>query len=307
MHVSPRRKRLAGMTINLHVDQRGNRHVPVEDYSPVPELTVDNQTNTLVLFLEGEELRGAKQNRVLNTSVLVAAKSKVKIPVSCVESGRWHYRSRFFASGGYSSSKLRHILKESVSKSTKEGRGHTSDQGKVWKEVSRQMDSLGTVSPTDAMSDTFDSYKERLAEYQNRLKYVEGATGLAVAVGNKVVSVDLFDKPSTCQKVWDRLLSGLIMDALEAGPEKEQVEKADAEKVLALLRQSSWEQTKAIGTGEEYRAAVHEGDLELVDGFGLVDCSQKWLSLLVASFLPTALPRRHYCPAFFFRSFSVRL
>ena len=55
----------------------------------VPELTVNNQTDGLVLFPEGEELRGAKQNRVLNTSVLVAAKSKIKIPVSCVEQGRW--------------------------------------------------------------------------------------------------------------------------------------------------------------------------------------------------------------------------
>ena len=221
----------------------------------VPELTVDNQTDTLVLFLEGEELQGAKQNRVLNTSVLVAARSKITIPVSCVEQGRWRYRSRFFASGGYSSSKLRSILKKSVYQSAKEGSGHRSDQGEVWHEVHRQMASLGSHSDTAAMADTYESYKDRLAEYQNRLKYVAGATGLAVAVGNKVVSVDLFDKAATCEKVWGRLLSGLIMDALEAGSAEQRVEKADAEKVLALLRQSAWEQTHAIGTGEEYRSA----------------------------------------------------
>ena len=60
----------------------------------VPELIVNNDTDDLVLFLEGEELRGAKQNRVLNTSVLIAAKSKTRIPVSCVEQGRWRYTSR---------------------------------------------------------------------------------------------------------------------------------------------------------------------------------------------------------------------
>src|SRR5580693_4631956 len=66
----------------------------------VPNLLVDNQTDALVLFLEGEELRGAKQNRVLNTSVLVAAHSRTTLPVSCVEQGRWRYRTKHFVSGG---------------------------------------------------------------------------------------------------------------------------------------------------------------------------------------------------------------
>jgi len=241
----------------------------VGEAGSVPELDVDNHTDNLVLFLEGEELRGAKQNRVLNTSVLVAAKSKIKIPVSCVEQGRWRYTSRLFASSGsHSSSKLRHILKKTVLNSAKEGRGHHSDQGEVWEEVSRQMASLGSHSATGAMADTYETHKDQLAEYRERLKYVEGAIGLAVAVGNKVVSVDLFDKPSTCRKVWDRLLTGVIMDALEAGPAEERVEKTDTEKLLMTLRDSSWEQTKAVGAGDEYRfgadakhasALVYEG------------------------------------------------
>jgi hypothetical protein len=231
----------------------------VGEAGSVPELVVNNQTDSLVLFLEGEELRGAKQNRVLNTSVLVAAKTKIKIPVSCVERGRWRYTSRLFASGGsHGSSKLRHILKQSVLKSVKEGRGHSSDQGEVWKEVDRQRESLGSHSATGAMADTYETYKDRLAEYRERLKYVEGAIGLAVAVGQKIVSVDLFDKPSTCRKVWDRLLTGVIMDALEAGPAEERVEKTDTEKLLGTLRDSSWEQTKAVGEGDEFRCGSED-------------------------------------------------
>src|SRR4051812_19163884 len=184
----------------------------------VPNLMVSNTGDSRVLFLEGEELRGAKQNRVLNTSVLVAARSTTPIPVSCVEQGRWRYRTRHFASGGsHSSSKLRRHLKESVSRSLKDGHGHASDQGAVWTEVSRQMGALGASSGTGAMADTYDSHQDRLSEFRERLKYVEGASGLAVAVGPQVVAVDVFDRPSTCQKVWARLLSGVVMDALEAG------------------------------------------------------------------------------------------
>jgi hypothetical protein len=232
----------------------------VGEAGSVPNLLVDNQADARVLFLEGEELRGAKQNRVLNTSVLIAAKSKTTIPVSCVEQGRWRYQSRHFGSGGsHASSKLRHVLKKSVYRSVQEGHGHTSDQGEVWKEVGRQMESLGSHSPTGAMSDTYDRYQGRLAEFKDRLKYVEGAAGLAVAVGGKVVSLDLFDKPATCKKVWDRLLTGLVLDALETTGAQQPTAEADVQGALAALTSAAWQASPAVGTGEEFRAEM-EGD-----------------------------------------------
>jgi hypothetical protein len=232
--------------------------VTVEEVSEggsVPNLLVTNAGDARVLFLEGEELRGAKQNRVLNTSVLVAAHSKTPIPVSCVEQGRWRYRTKqFSSSGSHSSSKLRRHLKESVARSVKAGHGHTSDQGAVWGEVSRQMDSLGATSETAAMSDTYERYQDRLKEFQERVQYVEGASGIAVAVGAQVVAVDVFDKPETCRKVWDRLLSGVIMDALEAGKPEKLAEPTDVEGLLSRLRAAAWEPAPAVGEGQEYRS-----------------------------------------------------
>ena len=206
-----------------------------------------------VLFLEGEELRGAKQNRVLNTSVLVAAKSRSVLPVSCVEQGRWRHVSRTFgSSGSHASAKLRSVLKQSVTHSAMAGAGHRSDQGAVWTEVGRQMGSLGSSSPTMAMSDTFDSYVGTVADYRENLPYVEGAVGFAAVVGGKVVSLDVFDSPDTCRKVWPRVLSGLILDAVET-PQQDMM--PDVEAVLADFRSASWQAVPAAGVGEEYRAA----------------------------------------------------
>ena len=63
----------------------------------VPELLAHNPLDASVLLYDGEELIGAKQNRILNVTVLVAAASETRIPVSCVEEGRWRARSRHFA------------------------------------------------------------------------------------------------------------------------------------------------------------------------------------------------------------------
>jgi hypothetical protein len=236
--------------------------VTVEEISEsgsVPTLLVDNRADSAVLFLEGEELRGAKQNRVLNTSLLVAPRSKTTIPVSCVEQGRWRHLSRHFVSGSHSSSKLRHILKKTVSRSAREGHGHTSDQGEVWKEVSRQMGSLGSHSPTGAMADTYESFQGRLAEFRDQFKYPEGASGLATAVGGKVVSVDLFDRPATCRKVWSRLLEGVVLDSLEAGAVEATTDAGQVQLMLTALRDAPWQPAPTIGVGEEFRADL-EGD-----------------------------------------------
>lgn len=233
----------------------------VSEDGSVPDLLVENKGDLRVLFLEGEELVGAKQNRILNTSVLVAAHTKTKIPVSCVEQGRWNYKSRYFqSSGSHSPSKLRRALKASVSRSVKEQRGHQSNQGEVWQEVACLQEVHDVESRTAAMSDAFDSYGDRIAAFKQELKYVEGSVGVAVAIGEKVVVLDLFDKPSTCQQVWDRLLSGVVFDALEAGESDQQASVADVEQLLAAARDLSWEQAAAVGEGEEYRAESKQGD-----------------------------------------------
>jgi hypothetical protein len=68
----------------------------VSEGGNVPELKVSNRGDKPVLLLDGEELAGAKQNRVLNTTILLKEKSETIIPVSCTEHGRWSYRSEHF-------------------------------------------------------------------------------------------------------------------------------------------------------------------------------------------------------------------
>ena len=102
----------------------------------VPQLKLANRAVVPVLLVEGEELIGAKQNRVLNTTVLAREQSETIIPVTCTEAGRWHYSSPSFSHSGHvSPSKLRRAKSSSVSAALKAKLGHTSDQGLVWNEI----------------------------------------------------------------------------------------------------------------------------------------------------------------------------
>ena len=75
-----------------HRDRRGGT-------SPSSRSTT--RSTEKVLLYDGEELVGAKQNRILNVTVLVAEQTGVRIPVSCVEQGRWATRSIAMDAAGH--------------------------------------------------------------------------------------------------------------------------------------------------------------------------------------------------------------
>ena len=74
------------------------RITEVSESGSVPELKFANECEQPVLLLDREELVGAKQNRILNMTVLAPRNNTIVIPVSCVEAGRWHADSAEFSS-----------------------------------------------------------------------------------------------------------------------------------------------------------------------------------------------------------------
>jgi len=108
----------------------------VSEQGHVNELMIHNRGEKPILIPEGEILIGAKQNRVVNISLLVAARASLRIPVSCVERGRWRFTSSNFQSGQYAHPRLRGKKLQSVGKCRAASGAAFSDQGEVWNEVS---------------------------------------------------------------------------------------------------------------------------------------------------------------------------
>jgi len=115
-------------------------------------LLLINRGDRPVLLIDGEELVGAKQNRVLNLTILAPAQSEIVIPVSCVEQGRWHEVSAAFcASPRVHFAAGRAAKVASVSDCLAQGQGAVSDQSEVWHHIAakaarfRLPESLGAV------------------------------------------------------------------------------------------------------------------------------------------------------------------
>jgi hypothetical protein len=231
----------------------------VSEKGEVPVLLVDNGGDRSVLFVEGEEVSGGRQNRVLRGSILAAAGSRTRIPVVCTQRKRWEQGSRQFAAGSCCPPSLRHVLKD----------GGRPAQSRIWTLVRQNHCRLGVRSPSENLSDALETHRGRVEDLRQHLPYVEGASGVAVALGGKVVGVDLFDKATTLEKLWDRLVQGLLLDALEAPDAECQTCEADISVELYKVRIARWNQVETVGVGEAFRATGDDGSLAaalVVDG-----------------------------------------
>ncbi|MCD6405082.1 MAG: hypothetical protein J7M19_04600 [Planctomycetes bacterium] len=243
----------------------------VNEGGSVPELSVTSTAEVMILLLDGEELVGAKQNRILNTTVLLPAKAKTRIPVSCVEAGRWHYRSPHFKAGAYAPANLRASKVRSVTRNLRATGRAKSDQGEVWDEVAESMQMSGVYSDTGSMHDMIDQRRESLDEYLRALAYPENARGIMAAIGGKFAVMDLFDKPETLRKVWERLITGYAIDAMNRAKAKEKASgfgTQDAEGILEGLSDIECEPHASAGVGRDWRFEAEEfvGQALVVEG-----------------------------------------
>lgn len=189
----------------LTLEETGTRArvTEVSEAGSVPFLQVANGADRPLLLLDGEELIGAKQNRILTTTVLVAAHTEVTIPVSCVEQGRWGYRGRQFRPGDASLyASLRARKAAHVSQSVRAGRGHRADQGEVWAHLADRASQLRVDSATGAMRDVYARHQTDLTAARQALAVQPGQVGALVYIAGRWVGLDLLAGPGLFGRAW---------------------------------------------------------------------------------------------------------
>ena len=236
----------------------------------VPELAFENSSAERILLVDGDQLIGAKQNRIVNLSILVGAGKRIVIPVSCVEQGRWRYKSdRFSSSSSALFAKARASKMSQVSASLRATGTRNSNQGEIWHAVAEKASTLGHVSATMAMEDLYEKRTQDLDDYTRAFRTEPRQRGAVVAIDGKVAGMELFDSASAFARYFEKFVRSYAMDAIETKKDATvAAAERDVRRFLESLKAASAERFAALGEGEDIRlsAAEVEGGALIVEG-----------------------------------------
>ncbi len=245
----------------------------------VPHVQVTNRGKVAVLVLFGEELLGARQNRIANASFLVPAYGSVVLDVSCVEHGRWSERAsgrRFDASGGFMSSAIKRKMQMAVSASLKRGAGFHADQGEVWEEVAERVSYSRTHSPSGAYADYVATRRHDLDDMAAAFHPVADQVGFVALIGEEVAGMEAIGRGEVFSALFPGLLRSYLVDAVDQALVKKQEGErpaearfADPESFLAEVAAAPVTASESLGAGTDLRletqrlrgCALAEGDV----------------------------------------------
>lgn len=241
----------------------------VSESGSVNNLFVFNLSSKYVFFMDGDILMGAKQNRVLNTSVLLAPNSKITLPVSCVEQGRWSRVSAKFMESDYITPlKVRAGKSRNVSENLRSRSEFDAGQGEVWKNVEDYQVAFSIKSPTGSLSDVYEKEKDNFESFIKNFSINNDANGLALFSDRKLLNVDVFNRTDIYQEYFPKILRSTAMEISHLKEKENNLEEVEAlyktQSTFDLLEKIEHTKHPGVAAGEESRY-----DSEELTGFEL--------------------------------------
>ena len=233
----------------------GTLHISeVSDTGSVPELRVVNDGARPVLIIDGEELVGAKQNRIVNLTVLVPELATLTLPVTCVEAGRWRHVSKEFspADRAYHSSGRRSKLGQ-VSMSMRTHNRPMSDQSAVWSEIAQKSERMGARSDTGAAAAMYEQRSHALDKMIASIETVEDQVGAVFTIRGMIAGLDVFDSPRTWAQTMPKLLRSYGLDALDSAIGGDGFAMPDPTRFVEAVSRATCTVYPAVGAGQDLR------------------------------------------------------
>lgn len=225
------------------------------DDARVPSLKVHNRGKTPALLVEGEHFLGGKQNRTANVTVLVPAATKLEIPVSCLESGRWGRARPYQRAKTFTPARVRSLNQRHVNASMRAEQSRRGDQHAVWEGVDSVLSELDAHSPTSAAAaaDTvYDRDRTRFGSVEEltRRGPLPGQCGIVVAHGRWITAIELFGAPHLLAAHWSGIVRSHLMEP--ARPEEPPSASA-AQQMVRRFAHLGLQISEGVGLGVEHR------------------------------------------------------
>ncbi len=177
----------------------------LEDGASVPEVKVYNKSEKYLILFDGEHLIGAKQNRIINKTIIVEPFSEILIPVSCTEEGRWHHNSDKFSKSDCNATL--HMRKASKL----EG----DHQSEVWGQVNCLLRSTKSISSTSSLHDIYEDISPKIEDMKAKIIKLPSQVGLMIYRNEAFLGLDIINDTDLFSDLYDNLVNGYLLESLE--------------------------------------------------------------------------------------------
>ena len=290
----------------------GQAATPFEDVlaNDLPNGQASNDVNSLIVvnhsdkplyLMPGEVIIGGSQDRTIGNELVIAPRSQpTRVPVYCVEHGRWGMKGAVETLAQIQSAAGSATLDDSVAvspsadlatlaqeadrgkfvasvgqlgKSARVAVQSDKSQSAVWKEVAKTNSQSGVQSDSGAFtanyvaSLTITRLEPYLEHLQGPVTDLEQPVGVLVAINGKIESIDVFESTPLFKKLWPKLLKSYALDAANARDDS--AEDTAPECTLTAARTFFTEalQAKVESSEQEHGVALTKRDSQHVISF----------------------------------------
>ena len=221
------------------------------EQSTVNTIIVENKSVAPLLLVDGEEIVGGDQNRIMDATILIAPQSEMKVPVNCTEHGRWRYVSDFKQSQNIANYTTR-LAKHHAYRS----KGNV--QKAVWDSIDDLEMSRSFSSPTQAMSESYENAKADLNEFLNAFEVVEGQTGVAVMIDGEVKGFELFLNSEIYREYHEKILKSYLINS-EVNDNVFAIDRGVIKSIIENALNDEFEEAKNEGLESRFEIKSKDG------------------------------------------------
>jgi len=241
----------------------------MNDYGSVNDVIIINNSDDYIFFMDGDIIIGAKQNRVLNTSLLLAPKSKNQIPVSCIEKGRWSDSiSDFDLTPDIIPHELRTRKNSSLKENLEKVNRYYADQDEVWGSVDGYAMMYEKDSFTNDLTEIIGEIDMKAKEFADFFKVSPDANMAMFFIGEELVSIDHFNSVEIYTEYFSKITKSIMIDYMDTYERYDNVSNeiiyTKSQKIIDEMEGMKKNVYKAAGLGIEERFENEE-----ISGFKL--------------------------------------
>ena len=214
------------------------------------KLSVSNKSSNNIIILNGELIIGTqiRQDRIVDSTVLIPGYATVLINTFCGEQYRW-------------SPRLSNKISTSESLYFSSGRANNaadintklSKQCRIWSEISEKISDFNIKSFTNSVDQIYKKKKVNVEEIVNFFKIPSEAVGVVLGINNQLVNIDIFSNNCMLQIYLPKIIRSIALDSFKKISKKSYLKKKDVHRFLRQIHQANKQKRQVVegALGEE--------------------------------------------------------